>query len=122
MLGWFFDFLLLVSATVWLLRLALNGYLTVEQILVIMSDMIEETDRLNLLKTPPDNKKTEMFISRQRAENRLPDLSGVTVYVVGVTAKNQELYYKIQSFWMKYFKACVANLKEYGRTLLNFEE
>lgn len=101
-----------------------DSYQKERKILVIMSDMIEETSRLNLLKTPPDKKMTDAFISRQKGEKRLPDLTGVTVYVAGATAKNQELYYKIQSFWMKYFKACGASLKEknYGRSLLKFEE
>lgn len=101
-----------------------DNYPKEKKILVIMSDMIEETQHLNLRTNPHNARQTEAFIARQKAENRLPDLSGVTVYVVGATARSQELYYKIQSFWMRYFEACGASLKEknYGRSLLKFEE
>jgi hypothetical protein len=36
MRNWFFDFLLLISVVVWMLRLALQGYLTVEQTAIFL--------------------------------------------------------------------------------------
>jgi len=98
------------------------------KILVVFSDMIEQTKRYDFIKEKLTEKRIKEIIDKERREGRLADLKGVKVWVAGATAalrgglppsKIQE----IQNFWLTYFSACGANLtkERYAPTLINFE-
>jgi len=94
-----------------------------KNILVIFSDMIQESSEYNFRTEDLSERRIEEIISKERRMNRIPDLKGVKVYVAGATAPTNEQFFNIRNFWMKYFKECGAILLEenYGPTLINFE-
>lgn len=93
------------------------------KILVIMSDMIEESLRYNFHKKPPGKKDVDRIIDAEKKQNFLPDLKGVKVYVVGAGGKSSEDMPKIKVFWLAYFRACGAELNpaNYGADLVELE-
>ena len=94
------------------------------KILVILSDMIEDSNAYNFEREELTDKRISDIIERERNRKRLPDLSTVKVYVVGALAKNAMRYERIQAFWFEYFKACGATLasENYGAAMIGFDE
>lgn len=92
-----------------------------KKILVIMSDMIEDSKDYNFKKENLTDKRIEGIIAKEKS--RIPDLTGVKVYVVGATAKTTDKYFAIQKFWLRYLTECDASISKenYGTTLLSFE-
>ncbi len=95
-----------------------------KSVLVIMSDMNEDSVEYNFSKTDLTSKKIDEIIAREKKKGRVPDLKGVKVYVAGARASSRDRFFKIQSFWLKYFKECGADLSKenYASTLISFEE
>jgi lysophospholipase L1-like esterase len=100
-----------------------------KKILVLFSDMVEESEYYNFKRENLTQKRIEQIISQEKAKGRLPDLSGVKVYVVGAAAGSyekmpSEKIFGLQNFWLRYFKECGADLakERYGGPLLEFEE
>ncbi|BCB96562.1 hypothetical protein JZK55_14840 [Dissulfurispira thermophila] len=93
-------------------------------VLIIMSDMIEDSSEYNFERERLSDKRIGEIINHEKIKKRLPDLSGVNVYVVGAKAPTREQYQNIQNFWLRYFKECGANLpkENYGSALLIFNE
>ena len=94
------------------------------KILVIMSDMIEESPSHNFAKYPPGEKKTMNIIATEKKRKCLPCLTGVTVYVTGAGGKSTSRMIKLKEFWLKYFNACGAEVQpgNYGAGLARFAE
>jgi hypothetical protein len=103
---------------------ALKSYKKDKAVLVILSDMIEESSEYNFMKDTLTDKRISDIIGKERAGKRLPELPGATVYVAGAQASTIKRYAEIQGFWLGYFKECGANLpkENYGPVLLKFEE
>lgn len=103
-------------------------YLRQKKVLVIFSDMIEESDRANFQREAPMEANTAKLLDQEQRASRLPDLAGVRVYVIGAAASNQRLaatsYTDVQNFWLQYFKRVGADLakERYGAALLSFDE
>ncbi len=93
-------------------------------ILVIMSDMIEESKDYNFARENLTGKRIAEIITNEKKKHMLPDLINVKVYVTGATAENRDRFFAIQNFWLRYFKECGASLSKenYGGSLLNFNE
>lgn len=83
-----------------------------EKVLIILSDMIEESEFYNFQKQSVDPEK---IIENEKKNNRLPDLSGVEVYVSGASAKTEDKYDAIKTFWTKYFEVTGARLNDHYR-------
>lgn len=92
------------------------------KVLVIFSDMIEESSIANFAISTPLESQTKSIVSTQKTKSLLPNLQDVTVYCVGATAKQTDDYNSIRKFWMTYFKETGANLKDYGAALIKFDE
>ena len=94
------------------------------KILVVMSDMVEDSPNYNFEKYPPGEKRTKKIISLEKKKNRLPSLTGVKIYAAGAGGKSSGHMIILKSFWMKYFSACGANLQagNYGAGLARFAE
>jgi hypothetical protein len=93
--------------------------------LVVFSDMIERTDRLNVVRLAEDEQAASL--EAMAADGLLADLEGVTVYVVGAgvqagTDLPADRIRSIERFWHAYFARAGAELAEerYGPTLLRF--
>ncbi|MEW6419499.1 MAG: hypothetical protein AB1480_15525 [Nitrospirota bacterium] len=93
-------------------------------ILVIFSDMIEDSKEYNFEKENLTDKRIEDIIKKEKLRNRIPDLQGVKIYVVAAGTKESNKFFAIQNFWLRYFKECGADLSKerYGSALLNFNE
>lgn len=92
------------------------------KVLVLMSDMIEDHppyrfDRISW--SPATNQK---ILSELDAQGSIPDLSGVCVYVSGVSAGSAELAGNIGHFWQAYFQRTKADLdpSRYAHVLLHW--
>jgi hypothetical protein len=101
-----------------------KSYKRDKYVLVIMSDMIEESMDYNFAKDNLTEKRINEIISIEKKKNRIPELANVRVYVTGATAGNRDRFFAVQNFWLRYFKECGANLSKenYGSALLNFNE
>jgi hypothetical protein len=94
------------------------------KILVIFSDMIEDSRFYNFERENLSSQRINQMINREKKGNFLPNLSGVKIYVAGAIAKDTERYNRIKNFWFEYFKNCNANLESqnYGAALIKFDE
>ncbi len=95
------------------------------QVLVLFSDMVEESSYYDFRKEDLAPARIREILAAEKAENRLPKLDGVKVYVIGASAgfysrMEPEAVRKIQNFWLEYFKACGADLpvETYGSGLI----
>jgi hypothetical protein len=99
-----------------------------KKILVIFSDMIEDSDSYNFETMQLTPLKIDQIIHQESSNGRLPDLSKVHIYIAGVgvgTASiSKEKYFQIKNFWMKYFSACGSGILEenFGSAFLDFNE
>ena len=98
-----------------------------QKILVVFSDMVEQTHRYDFASMKLTDAEAVKVIAAERKAGRLPDLKGVKVWVAGATAApgaglDADRIYRIQSFWLRYFPACGASLSRdhYSTTLLDF--
>jgi len=111
-----------------LARRVFNTYPEPQKILVLFSDMIEESERYNFISLNLTKQKNTQIIEKERTNERIPDLHNVKVYVIGATAVHEggmltEKIESIREFWLLYFKECGADLtpERYGSCLLEFE-
>lgn len=90
-----------------------------KNILVIFSDMVEETPEYNFKNLTRE--RIKYIIEKEK--QRLPDLKNVVVYVVPISDLSREQFFIIQSFWLRYFKECGAILpKENYSIAFEFKE
>jgi len=109
------------------LQVAENAFSTFKQprkMLVIMSDMLEDSVDYNFEMEPLTQKRIEAIIAQEKDRHRLPDLNGVQIYVVGAAAPTLDQYYSVQAFWFRYFKETGAILlkRNYGSALLAVDD
>jgi hypothetical protein len=102
-----------------------SSYAGQERLLVVFSDMIEQSKRYDFSGENLTASRISQIIARERSAGRLPDLRGVEVCVVGAGASktgglSTERLLAIREFWLQYFKAAGANLpkERYGSALL----
>lgn len=94
------------------------------KILVIMSDMVEESPLYNFIKDPPGPKGAKWIIEREKKGGRLPDLTGVKIYVAGAGGTSSRTMVRLKRFWTAYFTECGAVISDatYGSGLPRFDE
>jgi len=95
-----------------------------KSILVVLSDMIEESSDYDFKKEHLTERRIEAIIRKEKAADRLPDLRGVKVYVVCAGVTTKDMFFALQRFWLRYFKECGADLKKerYASALAAFNE
>ena len=98
------------------------------KILVIFSDMIEESDSYNFNRMNLTQNTSAEIVSVQKKQNTLPDLKGVKIYISGATASSaggldSNKINSVKTFWINYFLACGASLSpnNYGPVIIRFE-
>lgn len=94
------------------------------KILVIFSDMIEDSRLYNFEREILKPERINKIIKTEKDKNQIPDLKDVKVYVAGASHPNSETYNMIKNFWFEYLKACGANIEaqNYGAALIKFDE
>jgi hypothetical protein len=92
------------------------------KVLLLMSDMIEDTPTYNFEKIRWGTDTTPRLLAELEAKRMVADLSGVCVYVSGASARTAELAQHIGRFWEAYFKQARADLdtSRYARVLLHW--
>jgi hypothetical protein len=94
-----------------------------QKILVILSDMIEDSKEYNFDKDKITNEYIDNVIGDRRKNKLIPNFTGVKVYVAGASADDSNKFRAVQAFWTRYFAASKADFStnRYGHSLINFE-
>jgi hypothetical protein len=94
-----------------------------EKILVLFSDMIQDSREYDFSSTKITNDYINNVIKYRRKKNLIPNLSGVKVYVAGASGSDSHKYRSIEKFWARYFEKTGADYSHhrYGHTLISFE-
>lgn len=104
------------------LRLAeqyFNGVQGEKKIVIILSDMIEESEFYNFRRNKIQPKS---ILDKEETAHRLPNLSNIIVYVSGAYAATGKKYDEIMGFWKEYFAKTGAKLKNYTSEMIVFDE
>jgi hypothetical protein len=93
------------------------------QILVIMSDMVEQSGDIDFRREYPTPPRIDAIITKLRTEHRIPSLRGVRIHVLGAASGNNELDRHVRDFWFAFFDSTGAELRasDYGAALVGFE-
>jgi len=94
-----------------------------QKILVILSDMVQDSKEYNFERTRITDKYIRDLIRYRHQQNLIPDLAGVKVYVAGASADDSRKFRAIERFWSRYFAEAGADYSShrYGHSLLAFE-
>jgi hypothetical protein len=95
---------------------------TRRKVLIIMSDMIEDYPPYAFDRMTWTPATTQKLLAELQSRKMIPDLSGVCVYVSGVSAPSAELARNIGGFWEAYFRTAKADLSpsRYAHVLLHW--
>ncbi len=95
-----------------------------EKILVLLSDMIQDSREHDFSSTKITNDYIDKVIRYRQKKNLIPKLNGVKVYVAGASGFDSHKYRTIEKFWSRYFKRAGADYSHhrYGHTLISFEK
>ena len=98
-------------------------YSNTQKVLVIFSDMEEDNPDIQFDNTNLSESRVKEIIEKRRTNNLLPNLAGVKVFIVGANSVDYKKYEQIETFWLKFFKECNADIKKgnYNSVLANFE-
>lgn len=102
----------------------LSSFPQKKKVIVIFSDMIEESGTANFVRDNLNDSQNKSIIEKLKQTGTLPDLKNVLIYVAGATHPNTEKYNRIRKFWAHFFKETGADLKpyNYGAALIRFDE
>jgi hypothetical protein len=93
-------------------------------VLLLLSDMIEDSESVNLLNSDISDGFVRHFIESKKKAHQFPELPGTKVYVAGASAPSTQRMYEIERFWTAYVRATGAEMGygNYGPTLLHFDD
>jgi hypothetical protein len=94
-----------------------------KKILVILSDMIEDSKEYNFDKDKITDEYINNVIRDRQKNNLLPNLTGVKVYAAGASAADSNKFRAVQTFWARYLTKTGADFSphRYGHSLITFE-
>jgi len=94
-----------------------------QRILVLLSDMIEDSKEYNFDKDKITDEYIDKVIRDRRQKNLIPNFTGVKVYVAGASAADSNKFRAVQAFWARYLAKSGADFSpnRYGHSLINFE-
>ena len=95
-----------------------------QKILVILSDMIQDSKQYKFERAKVTNKYINDIIRYRQKQKLVPNLIDVKVYVAGASAADSRKFRSIEKFWARYFAATGADFSShrYGHSLLEFEK
>lgn len=92
------------------------------RVLVLMSDMVEDSQPYNFYRLQWGPDTVEKLLGELDANGLVPDLSGVCLYVSGASADTAEMAHRVGNFWATYFQRAKANMdsRRYAHVLLHW--
>lgn len=92
------------------------------KVLILMSDMIVDYPPYRFDRIAWSPSTNEKMLSEMNDNGLIPDLSGVCVYVSGVSARSAQLAAHIDRFWQEYFRRTKADMdpSRYAHVLLHW--
>ena len=95
-----------------------------EKILVLLSDMLQDSKEYNFEKVRITNKYIKNIIENRSKQELIPNFSGVKIYVAGASAADSKKFRAVELLWTRYFEASKADFSthRYGHSLLEFEK
>ncbi|MCK5096820.1 MAG: hypothetical protein KAR45_01890, partial [Desulfobacteraceae bacterium] len=101
-----------------------HGEQNKHKILVLLSDMIQDSKEYKFDRVRITNKYIADVIKIRTQQKLIPNLSNVKIYVAGASAPNSKKFRAIELLWTRYFEACGAafSTHRYGHSLLEFEK
>jgi hypothetical protein len=110
-----------IFGSMYITERVIKTYKSNKKILVIMSDMIQDSSNHHFNRIRFTPRKIEKIIASEKKRG-LPDLQGVRVYVIGARARNTQRMQELRNFWIEYFNSCGAELRNenYGHGALEF--
>jgi len=102
----------------------LSSFPQPKKVLVIFSDMIEESQTANFARDNLSDTQIKRIIEKLRQAGTLPVLKNVKIYVAGATHPDTDKYNRIRTFWSEFFRETGAIFENhnYGAALIRFEE
>ncbi|MGH9442926.1 MAG: hypothetical protein ACRD16_11695, partial [Thermoanaerobaculia bacterium] len=93
-----------------------------EKVLILFSDMIEDSDPYNFERERIDTRRIDKIIQERRKSGEVPDLSGVRIFVVGADARTERKAEEIEKFWTQYFRESKATFDpaNYAHSLIGY--
>ena len=94
-----------------------------QKILVLLSDMIEDSKEYNFEKDKITDEYIDNVIRDRQKKSLLPNLTGVKVYAAGASAADSNRFRSVQTFWARYLTKSGADFSphRYGHSLITFE-
>ncbi len=95
-----------------------------QKILVILSDMIQDSKEYNFALAKVTGKYIDKLIRYRRKQNLIPNLTDVKVYVAGASGADPNKFRSVEKFWARYFAKSGADFSRhrYGHSLISFEK
>ncbi|MBW2063167.1 MAG: hypothetical protein JRI95_16615 [Deltaproteobacteria bacterium] len=95
-----------------------------QKILVILSDMIQDSKEYNFDKTKVTDKYIDKAIRYRQKHDLIPNLSDVKIYVAGASGTDSNKFRSVEKFWARYFAKSGADFSHhrYGHSLIDFEK
>jgi hypothetical protein len=95
-----------------------------KKILVILSDMIQDSREYNFEKAPVTDAYIDQIVRYREKHNLIPNLSDVKIYVAGASGSDSHKFRAVAKFWTRYFEKTGADfsLHRYGHSLISFEK
>lgn len=84
-----------------------------ENVIIIFSDMIQESTDFNFAQLPDDATRFDEVLENLIQNKRIPDLKLCSIFVDGRTGKSNSQVENIKNFWIAYFKNSGGNLISY---------
>jgi hypothetical protein len=94
-----------------------------KHVLVIFSDMLEDSDQYNFERINLTGPFTKHVIEKRQKAGLVPNLNGTMVYVSGTSAQTASKAYEVYRFWQEYIRATHGFLLSgnYGPALMHFD-
>ncbi len=94
------------------------------KVLVILSDMIQDSQEYNFEKISVTNDYINRIIRYRRQHDLIPNLKDVKVYVAGASGADPDKFRSVERFWARYFEKTGADFSQhrYGHSLIDFEK
>lgn len=90
-----------------------NAEIKTENIIIIFSDMIQESNDLNFQRVALDESSVNKLIEDLKAKKKIPELKDAKVFICGRTGKDNKMIDGVKNFWTKFFIEAHADLKIY---------
>ena len=94
-----------------------------ERILVLFSDMIQDSREYNFARAEVTNNYIDKVIGCRQRHSLIPNLTNVKVYIAGASGPDSKKFRSVERFWARYFGKTGADFSphRYGHSLIRFE-